>query len=176
MSTTNEHMQENFSEKESTPELYSGILDISENMRLEFTVTAESVTYDEAFVQISELCFEHHADILKSCSRQLQQVLKPYTLDMVQRSIKQGHLHVSKRPGPRQFVYLAIIQNDLDYAFPRVFRYFKDAKRYLITEFKDDVDFDLGIFDKCTDDEAFLYKNRKLNIILQLRKLVIIES
>ena len=164
MSTTNQ------------PELYHGILDISENMRLEFTVTAESVTYDEAFAQISELCLEHHADILKSCSLQLQQVLKPYTLDMVQRSIKQRCLHVSKKPGPRQFVYLAIIQNDVDYAFPRIFRYFKDAKRYLITEFKDYTDFDLSIFDKCTDDRAFLYNNRDLNIILQLRKMVIIES
>lgn len=161
MSTTNQ------------PELYYGILDISENMRLEFSVTAESVSYDEAFAQISELCFEHHADILKSCSRQLQDVLKPYTLDMVQRSIKQGCLHVTKKPGPRQFVYLAIIQNDLDYAFPRVFRYFEDAKRYLITEFKDYVDFDLSIFDRCTHDKVFLYNNRDLNIILQLRKVVI---
>ncbi len=154
------------------PELYHGILDISENMRLEFTVTAESGSYDEAFAQISELCLEHHADILKSCSWQLKEVLKPHTLDMVQRSIKQGGLHVSKRSGPRQFVYLVIIQNDVDYAFPRVFRYFKDAKKYLITEYKDYID--LSIFDKCTDDEAFLYKNRELNIILQLRKLVII--
>jgi len=164
MSTTNQ------------PELYHGILDISENMRLEFSVTAESVTYDEAFSQISELCLEHHADILKSCSRKMQQILKPHTLDMVQRSIKEGHLHVRKTSGPRQFVYLVIIQNDVDYAFPRIFRYFKDAKRYLITEFKDYIDFDLSIFDKCTDDEAFLYKNPELNIILQLRKLVIIEN
>jgi hypothetical protein len=164
MSTTNQ------------PELYHGILDISENMRLEFTVTAESVSYDEAFAQISELCLEHHADILKSCSRQLQQILKPHTLDMVQNCLKQGHLHVRKTSGPRQFVYLVIIQNDVDYAFPRIFRYFKDAKRYLIAEFKDDIDFYFSIFDNCTDDEAFLYKNRELNIILQLRKLVIIEN
>ena len=160
-------------------ETYSGILDISENMRLEFTVTAESVSYDEAFTQISELCFEHNADILKSCSRQLQEVLKPYTLDIVQRSIKQGGLFVSKRKRPRQVVYLAIIQNDSGYAFPRVFRYFKDAKRYLINEFKDDIDidFDLSIFDKCIEeDESFFYRNRDLNIILQLSEEIVIEN
>jgi hypothetical protein len=154
---------------------YYGILDISENMRLEFSVTAESVTYDEAFIQISELCYERHADIIKSCSRQLQEVLRPHTLDMVQRSIKNGNLHVSKTPGPRQFVYLAIIQNDLDYAFPRVFRYFKDAKRYLMNEF-DYIDFDLSIFDKCIENESFFYKNRDLNIILQLRKEIVKEN
>jgi hypothetical protein len=161
----------------SQPELYYGILDISENMRLEFTVTAESVSYDEAFAQISELCFERHADILKSCSRQLQEVLKPYTLDMVQRSIKQGGLFVSKRKRPRQVVYLAIIQNDSGYAFPRVFRYFKDAKRYLINEFKDNIDFDLSIFDKCIEeDESFFYRNHALNIILQLSEEIVIEN
>ena len=163
-------------EKELHIQVYSGILDIADNMRLEFTVTAESVSYDEAFVQISELCYEHHADILKSCSLQMQEVLRPHTFDMVQRSINKGNLHVMKRPVPRQFVYVAIIQNDLDYAFPRVFRYFKDAKRYLITEFKDDIDFDLSIFDKCTDDESFFYNNRDLNIILQLRKEIIREN
>ena len=163
-------------EKELHIQVYSGILVITDNMRLEFTVTAESVSYDEAFVQISKLCLEHHADILKSCSQQMQEVLRPHTRDMVQRSINKGNLHVIKRPVPRQFVYLAIIQNDLDYAFPRVFRYFKDAKRYLITEFKDDVDFDLSIFDKCTDDESFFYNNRELNIILQLRKEIIREN
>lgn len=163
----------------TTPEkeLYYGVLDISENMRLEFTVTSESVSYDEAFAQISELCIERHADILKSCSRQMQEVLKPHTLDMVQRSIKQGKLHVSKTPGPRQFVYLAIIQNDSDYAFPRVFRYFKDAKRYLMNEFKDDIDFDLSIFDKCIEeDESFYYRNRELNIILQLSRQIVLEN
>jgi hypothetical protein len=48
---------------------------------------------------------------------------------------------------------------------------------HLMNEFKDDIDFDLSIFDKCIEeDESFFYRNRDLNIILQLSEEIVIEN
>ena len=77
-----------------TLEVYSIKLIVSPTMKLDFIVLAQSAT--EATNKGVQLCLKYHKNILQHSNETLQDVLQPYTLDMVLRTINMNNLYVTK--------------------------------------------------------------------------------
>ena len=65
-------------------------------MKLNFIITSHS--YDEAYNKAVNLCIRYHAELLCNSSERIQNALRPFTEDMVNRSINiGGYLHVTAK-------------------------------------------------------------------------------